>query len=232
MPAILSIETSTSICSVAIHKEGRLIASSEIHEEQAHASRLAVLIQNLTKALEIPLNTLQAVAISSGPGSYTGLRIGISTAKGLCYALGVPLIAVDALKLMALKVEKLGITNGLLCPMLDARRAEVYYGIFGRELRYVESIQSVILDENAFKSFLDDGAVSFFGTGMLKAEKIIKHVNARFIHNILPSAIELGELATQKLKEGQHEDLTTFEPLYLKEFLVKKPTKIHGVLNK
>jgi tRNA threonylcarbamoyladenosine biosynthesis protein TsaB len=232
MPAILSLETSSTSCSVAFHREGRLIGLVEIREEQAHAAKLAGLIHSLLNTLETDIQSLDAFAVVSGPGSYTGLRIGTSTAKGLCLATGKPLLAVDTLTLLARKVQNMGLTEGLLCPLIDARRMEVYTSLFDVGLNQLEPLRSVVVDEESFRDKLDAQIVTFFGNGAAKCRGVVQHPNARFIFNINPSAAELGDLASEKLERNNIEDLVHFEPIYLKEFLVKKPTKISSVLNK
>jgi tRNA threonylcarbamoyladenosine biosynthesis protein TsaB len=166
MALILSIETSTNVCSVAIHDEGKLIVSSEVHIDQSHASKLATLIDEARRNAGIELNQLKAVALSSGPGSYTGLRIGTSTAKGLCYALGIPLIAVSTLDLMSYQVSKI-ILDGdvLLCPMIDARRMEVYCQLVTGNLEVISPIEAKIIDESSFVDSLNKKKIIFFGNG-------------------------------------------------------------------
>lgn len=232
MARILSLETSTSVCSAAIHDDGKLVALSEFHEDQAHASKLALMVDGLLSLADMKPDMLAAIAISGGPGSYTGLRIGTSMAKGLCFSLGLPLIAISALDLMAFRVAKTGLAEEKLCPMLDARRMEVYSALYDRQAKRISSITPLEIDDSAFADVLKDSRIAFFGPGASKCKGVINHGNATFIGGIYPSASELGELAAEKLKSGEVEDLTLFEPLYLKEFLAKKSTKISSVLNK
>jgi tRNA threonylcarbamoyladenosine biosynthesis protein TsaB len=232
MPIILSLETSTSVCSAAIHENGKLLTVIEIHQDQSHASKLAVLIEKLFQLSGIRVSDLNGIAVSAGPGSYTGLRIGISTAKGLCFSREIPLIAIDSLRLMTWKVFKQKNLSGLLCPLIDARRMEVYCCLFDDQMQQNEPIQAKILDEKSFEDHLKENRIHFFGNSVDKCAEVIHHPNASFIFDIHPSAIELGELAYQKFAQNQFEDLIHYEPLYLKEFLIKKSTKLDGVLNK
>lgn len=232
MTRILSIETSASLCSAAIHEDGKLIVVSEIHEDQSHASKLAVLIEQLFRLAGIKPGDLSAVAVSSGPGSYTGLRIGVSTAKGVCFAHNIPLLSVDSLTILTSKALKRKTQSGLFCPLIDARRMEAYCCLFNESLSFVEPVQAKILDEHSFLDYLNREKVNFFGDAMKKLASVISHPNAVFLHDIYSSASELGELAFKKFQGKQYEDLVHFEPLYLKEFLVKKSTKLDGVLNK
>jgi tRNA threonylcarbamoyladenosine biosynthesis protein TsaB len=232
MPIILSLETSTSVCSAAIHENGKLLTVIEIHQDQSHASKLAILVEKLFQLSGIHASDLNAIAVSAGPGSYTGLRIGVSTAKGLCFSRGIPLITIDALQLMVWKVFKQKRFSGLLCPMIDARRMEVYCCLFNDQLQQMEPIQAKILDEKSFDDYLGGNLIHFFGNSVEKCAEVIRHPNASFIFDVHPSAVELGELAFKKFEQNQFDDLIHYEPLYLKEFLVKKSTKLDGVLNK
>jgi tRNA threonylcarbamoyladenosine biosynthesis protein TsaB len=222
MALILSLETSTHVCSVALHAQGELIALSEVHLEQSHASKLAQLVDDLKRSSGLSLNKLDAVAVSAGPGSYTGLRIGTSTAKGLCYALNVPLIAVNTLDIMAWQVSKFISTGMLLAPMIDARRMEVYCKLLDANLIDITQTEAKIIDETSFADSLENNQIFFFGNGADKCEDVIKHKNAFFVKNIYPSASQLGNIAFKKLTEQKIEDLSHFEPLYLKDFVAKK----------
>lgn len=229
MALILSLETSTSVCSVALHENGKLRVLSELHMEQAHASSLAVLIDGIKKITGVEWAQLKAVSVSSGPGSYTGLRIGTSTVKGLCFALGLPLISVGSLDVMAHKVKGFNIASALLCPMIDARRMEVYCKLLDQDFSEVQPVESKIIDENSFAEFLAEKEIWFLGNGAQKCEGVIKHAKAKFIGNIYPSAAELGHLAFDKYQKNEFEDVIHFEPFYLKEFLIKKPAKIESI---
>lgn len=232
MPRILSIETSTAICSASIHEDGRVIVVSEIHEDQSHASKLAVLIDHVLQISQTKPGDLSAVAVSAGPGSYTGLRIGVSTAKGICFAHNIPLISVNSLEVMTWRVQKKKNLHGLFCPLIDARRMEAYCCLFSPEMEIVEPVQAKVMDASSFGEVLELQKVNFFGNAVAKLADVIRHPNAVFIHDIYPSAAELGDLAWKKLQSGRFEDLVHYEPVYLKEFLVKKSTKLDSVLNK
>jgi len=220
MSTILSIETSTTVCSAALHDDGRLIASEIIHVPNSTASQLAVMIDKIIPA------SLDAVAVSSGPGSYTGLRIGVATAKGICFGLDVPLIAIGSLQLMAAHVAESSSGKSLLCPMIDARRMEVYTTLLDHDLRVIEPVQARIIDESTYSSILEDHQVFFFGNGSDKCKSVITHPNAKFIGNIFPSAEWLGRLAFDSFVKNKFEDVAEFEPFYLKDFIAKKPKSL------
>ncbi len=241
MALILSLETSTAICSAALHEDGNLLASKELLTPQSASSQLAPIIDQLLKGSKISSKEIKAIAVASGPGSYTGLRIGVATAKGLCFALQIPLIAINTLELMTYQVKNLSVYSSpsplvwgsggalgeaLLCPMLDARRMEVYCLLANFDLEIVEPTQAKIIDEGSFNEWLDQKTIYFFGNGADKCKEIIKHRNARFIEGINPSAAQLGEMAFQKFIRNEFEDISSFEPHYLKEFLVKKPKTV------
>jgi len=223
MAIILSLETSTAVCSVALHENGKLLAVLELHREQAHASKLAVLIDQVLRLADVTINQVNAVAVSSGPGSYTGLRIGASTAKGLCYALGIPLIAVGTLELLAAQISSFTTENSYRCPMIDARRMEVYCYLTDAKGIVIEPVQAKIIDESSFADLLRSNQIVFFGNGAAKCKPVIQHKHAVFVDDIHPSAEQLGELAFEKYKHKQVEDVVHFEPHYLKEFMIKKP---------
>jgi tRNA threonylcarbamoyladenosine biosynthesis protein TsaB len=251
MSLLLSIETSTSICSVALHEEGYLIQSIENEIPQSASSQLAVMIHKALESAEKKPNQIQAVVVSAGPGSYTGLRIGVATAKGICYALQVPLISINTLELMAHQFHsshhietppfslgegsgmrstaeaspspERGLGGEVLCPMLDARRMEVYCMLLDSNLSILEPTHAKIIDESSFKDQLDQRPIYFFGNGADKCKEAIKHPNAHFISGIVPSAAKLGELGFKKYKATLFEDVATFEPFYLKDFLIRKP---------
>jgi tRNA threonylcarbamoyladenosine biosynthesis protein TsaB len=226
MSLTLSIETSTPVCSAALHSEGRLLAHFELHEDQSHASKLALLIDNLLKTTGTSIKDLKAVCVSSGPGSYTGLRIGTSTAKGICYSMSVPLVSCNALEVMCERIRLIATHDALLCPMLDARRMEVYTAMYNSTGDIVMPVQSKIVDEGTFDEWLANNRVVFFGNGAAKCKDIVKNSNAVFVDGLYPEAATLGTLGWKKFAAGQVEDLMTFEPFYLKEFLIKKPTKV------
>lgn len=224
MSLILSLETTTNICSVALHQDGKLIASKENHSSQSHSRLLAVFIRDILKESDFNVNDLNAVAVSQGPGSYTGVRIGVSTAKGLCYSLAIPLIAVNTLLAMAHGVVNyLKKENHILCPMIDARRMEVYTLLIDTNANILMETKPLVIDENSFDEFLKENKVVFFGNGALKCKSVIKHTNAIFIEPIATSAIQVGMIAADYFKQDKFEDLAYFEPNYLKEYRAGKP---------
>ena len=215
---ILNIETSTKACSVALHKNGELIVSREdVTTNFSHSEKLLKFISKLFSDAKLSLSDLDAIAVSMGPGSYTGLRIGVSTAKGLCYGLDIPLISISTLKAMSFGMA-LEIKADLYCPMIDARRMEVYSAFFDINNTEVRKIQADIIDENSYKKELEKKVV-FFGDGSEKIKEKIKHENAMFISNIHPSAKNMGLLSYQKFNKSLFEDLAYFEPFYLKDFV-------------
>jgi tRNA threonylcarbamoyladenosine biosynthesis protein TsaB len=225
MARILSIETSTSICSVAIHEQGELLALAEIMEPGAHAEKLVSLVDAALKQANLRLVDLAAVAVSQGPGSYTGLRIGVSTAKGIAYALDIPLIGINTLQAMAASQS---IAEGeYVVAVLDARRKEVYTQTFGDSLQQLSPIEAVVLEEGVFGSVLEKGKVYFVGDGVEKVKEEVQHVNAQFVENWESSlsAKNMGVLASEKHARQEWEDLAYFVPNYLKEFKALQSTK-------
>lgn len=222
MPAILSLETSTDVCSVALHDGSNLLAHREIHEPQSHAAQLVPLIDAMLGEANLTLQMIQAVAVTAGPGSYTGLRIGSSTAKGICYSLDVPLISVGSLELLAFQASGMNTSGALLCPMIDARRMEVYCLVTDPQLHVIEPASARIVDEHTFAELLERKQVLFFGNGSNKCRQVITHPNAIFLEGIYPRASALGLMADEKFRKKQFEDLVHFQPFYLKEFVAKK----------
>ena len=222
MAVILSIETSTDVCSVALHDGKNLVAEAVLQEPQAHAARLAPLIDQISHSSGFHFNDLEAVAVSKGPGSYTGLRIGTSTAKGLCYAQEIPLIAVGTLELMAYQGQSFNKHRALLCPMIDARRMEVYCLVVDEQLEVIESVAARVVDDQSFAELLRANKMLFFGNGAAKCRDVITHANAIFVEGIVPLAKSLGELAREKFDREDFENLVDFRPFYLKEFIAKK----------
>ena len=214
---ILAIETSTEVCSVALHNNGLLVANRESLAAYSHAERLAPMIDELLTDSNIKKQDLTAIAVSAGPGSYTGLRIGTSTAKGLCYALDIPLITIGTLESMLEGIEQ-DDENHLLCPMLDARRMEVYCLLAEINGQIIEPTQAKIIDEASFTNYLGKKKISFFGNGADKCKSVIVAENTTFIDGIEPSAINIGKLAFNKYQEKDFADLVNFEPDYLKAF--------------
>jgi len=224
MALILNIETSENICSVALSENGKLISVKETAEERQHAKLLSPFISELFAETGIDIKKLDAVAITKGPGSYTGLRIGVSTAKGICFGTGAKLIAIGTLDSMAYKAaQKYKTNNILLCPMIDARRMEVYTQIFDTNMNTISSIEAKILNEDSFSSMLKTNKLVFFGSGMPKFKEIINNNNAIFDTEILPSAKNIITLSYEKYKNSEFENLAYFEPYYLKDFIAIKP---------
>ena len=220
---ILNIETSTTNCSVSLSKEGEtLVLKEDYNNNYSHAERLHIYIDAVLKEAKLSINNLDAVAISKGPGSYTGLRIGVSAAKGICYAIDKPLISVATLEALALQIK---IKEGVIVPMLDARRMEVYSAIFDLNYKQIRETQAQILDESSFSDYLKQGKVYFIGNGVEKTKAIINHPNAVFIEGKLPSANEMSRLAYIKHKKNDIEDVAYFEPYYLKDFIALKTKK-------
>mgnify|MGYP003968971689 FL=1 len=221
MALILGIETATKNCSVALFKDGIAIAEKEhISDGYAHAEQLTLFIQDVIDSANINLNKVEAVALSKGPGSYTGLRIGTSTAKGLCYALDIPLIAISTLKAMAFAMDK-NEKSAIYCPMIDARRMEVFSALYDPNNKQIRGVQADVVNENTYEEFLAN-EIMFFGDGSLKCQEIINHKNAKFIEGIHPSAKNLGTLAKAKFENNDFEDVAYFEPYYLKDFVAGK----------
>lgn len=222
MGLILSLETSTQVCSAALHENGRLLITNEVHVEHSHASKLACLVDSMLKVTERRPGQLEAVAVSAGPGSYTGLRIGASTAKGLSFGLEIPLISVGTLELMAFQMRSYNTSQGFMCPMIDARRMEVYCLIMNEEMERVSPVEAKIVDADSFLEFLNSRTVTFFGDGASKCKEVITHKNARFVEGVYPRASSLGEIAHQYRMSQKFEDVTRFEPYYVKAFEAKK----------
>lgn len=233
MSVLLSLETSTDVCSVAVHRDDKLLAIGEVHLGQAHASRLAPLIKDVLTMADVKMSDLNGVAVSAGPGSYTGLRIGTSTAKGLCYALGIPLYSAGTLDIMAEHMRREPVQDAHFCPMIDARRMEVYCALYDKAGVRLSEVEAVIIDEHSFADIMNERRIVFAGNGSDKCRPVITHPAALFLSGIFPSARYLGNLAFNKFREGKNEDLVHFEPFYLKEFKAKLPTNIIApVVNK
>ena len=223
MALILLIETATSVCSVALTRDGQLVSFRERNEPNIHASQLTVYIEAVMKEARVKFKDLSAVAVSKGPGSYTGLRIGVSTAKGLCYALNIPLIAVDTLKAMAsgFRAGADGLMpDTCLCPMIDARRMEVYMSVFTAQLESLEPVQARILDEQSFEAYPQ---IILFGDGARKSEALYGGQAGIRIAEFDNSARYLAPLALEKFEQKDFEDVAYFEPFYLKDFVAGKP---------
>jgi len=221
MSSILSIETSTSACSVALSHDGANVFEIAHTKEAKHITLLGGYVdQALSFAKEHDIK-IDAVAVSSGPGSYTGLRIGVSMAKGICYALQIPLISIPTLELLCipllLQVEDAD--KARFIPMLDARRMEIYTAVYDFALTPIEKTDARVIEENCYKCYLDEGPVYFIGNGVEKCKKILEHPNARFLSQNIPLAKWMHPLAERKLADNKTEDIAYFEPFYLKEFV-------------
>ncbi len=228
MSCILHIETSTNVCSVAVSEDGQCIFSKEDFNGPNHAVILGSFVDEALSFADSHAIPVDAVAVSSGPGSYTGLRIGVSMAKGICYGHGIKLLSVPTLKLMCVPIllREMIEDAALLCPMLDARRMEVYAAIFDRSLREIRPTQADIVDENTYKVLLDRQPIYFFGNGAEKCKEVIRHPNARFLADIHPLAKWMMPLAERKMMNGEYEDVAYFVPYYLKDFVAKMPKKL------
>ncbi len=225
MSLILCLETSTKACSVAIGQDGKLLALKEsLDEKHSHAENLTLYIQEVCKAAKVSLNDIDAIAVSKGPGSFTGLRIGVSTAKGLCYALNKPLIAINSLEAMAFgQISNLKSQVSILfCPMIDAKRMEVYCAVYDEHLNEMKKTSAEIIDENSFSDLLQKHKMIFFGDGAEKCKFKITHTNAVFIDNVHPSAQFMILIADNYFSEKRFEEVAYFEPFYLKDFVGTK----------
>jgi tRNA threonylcarbamoyladenosine biosynthesis protein TsaB len=224
MSYILQIETATTVCSVALAKDGQLLAFKQLDERNIHAEVITLFIDELINNAAIKYSDLDAIAVSCGPGSYTGLRIGVSTAKGLCFALDKPLIAVETLEAMAYGVIALDqYQDILLCPMIDARRMEVYTTLFDTQGNKIEPTTAKIIDENSFNEQLQITKILFFGDGAEKCRAILgDKVNALFMPDFVNSATQLTRRAFEKFNSHSFEDVAYFEPYYLKDFIAGK----------
>jgi tRNA threonylcarbamoyladenosine biosynthesis protein TsaB len=221
MPVVLSIETSAEVCSVALHRGKALLGAIEIHVPQVHASVLAVIIKKLFQLIGVRAADLSAVAVSGGPGSYTGLRIGASTAKGLCFGLGVPLVSIGTLDILCHQARDKHPGLDLYCAMVDARRMEVYCMVQDKEGAVVIPAEARIIDEGSFTEFYEGQSICFFGSGAPKCKGVIRRLNAFFMEGIYPSATVLGEMATARGIDRASVDLDGFEPMYIKGFVAK-----------
>lgn len=224
MAIILSIETSAPLCSVAVHKEGVLMGCNEVTVFNSHSEVLTSLIESLLINLNLGMNDLDAVCVGKGPGSYTGLRISTSTAKGLCYSLDIPLIAIDTLEGMYNQVQYvLNNSHFLYCPMLDARRMEVYHALYKNDGTIVQATSPLIFEGDSLIAYASENIV-YFGDGAFKGQDFMrKYPQAKFIEGITTSARGLGKSAHDKFIKGAFEDVAYFEPFYLKEVRITIP---------
>ena len=228
MSTILHIETSTNVCSVAVSEDSQVIFQQDDHSGLGHAEKLGTMVDEALSFTDNHAIPFDAVAVSCGPGSYTGLRIGVSMAKGICYGRNLKLIAVPTLELLCVPVllREIPEEDALLCPMLDARRMEVYAGIYDRALKPVREIGADVVTEETYKDYLDKQPVYFFGNGAAKCMETINHPNAHLIEGIDPLAKWMQPLAERRLLNEQFEDVAYFVPYYLKDFVAKMPKKL------
>ncbi|GAP71331.1 universal bacterial protein YeaZ [Candidatus Symbiothrix dinenymphae] len=224
MATLLAIETSTTVCSAALAVDGKVLLAREDHTGASHAALLGVFVAEGVDYARAHNLKMDAIAVSAGPGSYTGLRIGVSLAKGLCYGLDIPLIALPTLKILASNCHCARNDTPLLCPMIDARRMEVYAAIYDENLQEIRPVQADIIDENSYHEYLNKQPVVFFGNGSDKCQKVISSPNAHFVPNIYPTAQAMIPLAETAFANKNFADVAYFEPFYLKEFqaIVKK----------
>lgn len=229
MATILCIETSTDVCSVAVAQDNHVIFRNEDFNGPSHAVQCGLFVDEALSFAESHAIPLDAVAVSEGPGSYTGLRIGVSMAKGVAYGRNVPLLAIPTLQLLCVPVllyhEEIP-ENSLLVPMIDARRMEVYAAIYDRSLKEIRQIQADIVDSNTYLEYLEHGPVVFFGNGSNKCKDVISHPNAIFIDNIHPLACNAAPLAEQRIRRNEIASTAYFEPFYLKDFQATKPKNL------
>ena len=232
MSCILHIETSTAVCSVAVSEDAQVIYHEESRADANHhsaaAERLGTMVDEALSFTDSHAIPFDAVAVSGGPGSYTGLRIGVSMAKGVCYGRDLKLISVPTLELLCVPVllrEQVP-DDALLCPMLDARRMEVYAAIYDRALKPVRSIQADVVSADTYRQWLDQQPVYFFGNGAAKCMELIAHPNAHLLEGVEPLARWMQPLAERRLMNGQTEDVAYYEPFYLKDFVAKQPRNL------
>ncbi len=231
MNTILNIDTSTTVCSVALSAEGECLSMRKDESGNNHSRVIGVFTQQLLQEAESKGWKVAAVALSQGPGSYTGLRIGTSFAKGLCYGMDIPLIAIPTLKIMAwavaqrLKAEGVH-TDALLCPMIDARRMEVYSAVYDMELNEAEAVSAKIIDQESFSDLLANRKIYFFGNGSNKCKDAITSHNATFIDGVNPLATDMAVMAHEAYNKKEFADVAYFEPFYLKDFIATKPKRL------
>ena len=228
MALILNLETATTVCSVSLAKDGKLIALKELNGDYSHAENLTLFIEAVLLQAKVKISEVDAIAVSKGPGSYTGLRIGVSTAKGLCYSLDKPLISISTLQYLSIAVSnntkyKIQNTKSLFCPMLDARRMEVYCAICDVDGNEIRPTAAEIIDEHSFSDLLTKHTIYFFGDGSAKCKKTFsQNSNAIFLDDVVPSAKDMITLSEQAYNAKQFEDVAYFEPFYLKDFVAGK----------
>ena len=224
MALILSIETATKVCSVGLAKDGVPLIIKEIKSEKfSHSENLNLFIESIFREIDYSIKDLNAIAVSKGPGSYTGLRIGVSTVKGLCYALDIPLISINSLKALAVLCE---VDYEYIIPMFDARRMEVYSSVYAKGIVEKEEVNAVVIDEGSYAKFLEQGKVVFVGPGAEKCKGVLNSNNAYFDLEIEVSSKGMMLLAEEKYNQKTFEDVAYFEPYYLKEFIAGTPKKL------
>lgn len=223
---LLCIETSGKNCSVALFEGLQLVSIREVHTEQfSHSENLHVFIEQVLKESNLQPKAIKAIAISAGPGSYTGLRIGVATAKGLCYGWDIPLIALPTLRILAEQVTYEFTDIEYIIPMIDARRMEVFTAVYSHDFSPILGERAEILTESTFDTYLNKGKTILLGDGITKFQAICKHKNAYFWENKFPSAKQMGCLALEKYQAQAFEDIAYFEPFYLKEVYLVKSNK-------
>ena len=221
MAILLNLETATTNCSVSIAKNGKLLFLKELNSgSYSHAEQLNIFIQEALDGVSLSFSDLDAVAVSKGPGSYTGLRIGVSTAKGLCFSLDIPLIAIATLESMAHQIKRE--TYNFVIPALDARRMEIYALVFDANLNEVRETKAEIINKESFQEYIGQGKVHIIGSGAEKCKGVLKHPNISFDSSIVPSAKDMCLLSFKKFKTATMEDIAYFEPYYLKDFMILK----------
>ncbi|MFN0199980.1 MAG: tRNA (adenosine(37)-N6)-threonylcarbamoyltransferase complex dimerization subunit type 1 TsaB [Bacteroidia bacterium] len=226
-PYILVIETATDVGAVGLYKGAQLLGTIEYHKPKTHSSLLAQMIASLLQDMEVQMRELHAVAVSCGPGSYTGLRVGVSTAKGICMALNLPLLSVGSLESLAWQVKPIASTlNAWICPMIDARRMEVYCGFYDMEIQTMLSIKAEIINEQSFEEILAQRKVVFIGDGAKKCRSALTHENVYLFPEVTSSVRFLGGFLLHKYQNQLFEDLLTFEPFYLKDYVATEAKKL------
>lgn len=225
MAKIITIDTSTNICSVALHENGNLISSKVNREERSHSKHLTIMVEETLKVVGLSLKEVDAFAISKGPGSYTGLRIGVATVKGYCYALDKPMISINTLEGMWYQIREYELADYYV-PMIDARRMEVYNSVFD-SVQCISKTEAKILDVNSFSEYAEKGKIAFFGDGSTKFQELIGNKkNYNFVNDVFPDATFMGNQVYNSFKTKDFEDLAYFEPFYLKDFVTTKPKKL------
>ena len=232
-PLILHLETATNVCSVAVSQGEKLLALRESNEDRSHGALLTVFMDEVMKEAGLSPGDIHAIAVSKGPGSYTGLRIGVSATKGFAYARNIPVIGIITLQSLAVSARKASALesltkkydNLLLCPMIDARRMEVYTAMYDLQLQEKQPVSASVIDEDSFSNILKNQPIAFFGNGSEKARKVIRHPNANYISAVQTSAKDMIPLALEAFHQSRFEDTAYFEPFYLKDFIATIPKR-------